>query len=122
MSNQVCVISIYVPNIQEAVDFYTNILGFEVNKEYGSKIVSLVHEQLPIVLEESEKATYQQEGVVSGVSLGLRTEDINETLISLKEKEVNFIIDEPTDCPPGKYISLTDPFGNIIDFLQFDMS
>ena len=35
---QVCVIGIYVPDIQKAVDFYTNVLGFEVNKQYGPKI------------------------------------------------------------------------------------
>jgi lactoylglutathione lyase len=41
--SQVCVIGIYVPNIQEAIDFYTTVLGFKVNKEYGPKIVTLVH-------------------------------------------------------------------------------
>lgn len=43
MSSQVCVISINVPNLNEAIDFYTHTLGFEVNKQYGPKIVSLVH-------------------------------------------------------------------------------
>ncbi|WP_443089792.1 VOC family protein [Virgibacillus sp. MG-45] len=45
--------------------------------------------------------------------LGLRTADIYETVKRLKEKEVNFIIGEPTNCPLGKYISFRDPFGNI---------
>lgn len=120
MSNQICVISIYVPNITEALDFYTNTLGFEVSKQYGPKLVSLIHEGLPIVLEENEIAVYNQEGNISGISIGLQTENIYETLTFLKEKEVKFIVDEPTACPPGKYISITDPFGNIIDFLQFD--
>lgn len=30
---QVCVIGIYVPDIQKAIDFYTNVLGFEVNNQ-----------------------------------------------------------------------------------------
>ena len=120
MSNQVCVIGIYVPNINEAIDFYTNTLGFELNKQYGTKIVSLVHGELPIVLEENENATYHKDSRITGVALGIRTEDIYETVRSLKEKEVNFIVDEPTNCPPGKYISFKDPFGNILEYLQFE--
>jgi catechol 2,3-dioxygenase-like lactoylglutathione lyase family enzyme len=120
MSNQVCVIGIYVPNISEAIDFYTNILGFELNKRYGPKIAALVHGDLPIVLEENENAIYNQDSRITGVALAIRTEDIYETVRSLKEKEVNFIVDEPTNCPPGKYISFKDPFGNILEYLQFD--
>lgn len=120
MMSQVCVIGIYVPNIQEAIDFYTTVLGFEVNKKYGPKIVTLVHGDLPIVLEESEKATYIENTTTSGVVLGLKTEDIYHTVDQLKEHKVDFIVDEPTKCPPGKYISFRDPFGNVLEYLQFD--
>ncbi|MFJ8065599.1 VOC family protein [Psychrobacillus sp. NPDC096426] len=118
MKNEVCVISIYVPNLNKAIDFYTNTLGFELNKQYGPKIASLVHRELPLVLEENDNATYNQD--ISGVVLGLRTEDIYEKVKFLKEKKVNFIIDEPTNCPPGKYVSFRDPFGNILEYLQFE--
>jgi lactoylglutathione lyase len=118
--SQVCVIGIYVPNIQKAIDFYTTVLGFEVNKQYGPKIVTLVHGDLPIVLEESENSSYNAATQTSGVVLGLKTEDINQTVKQLKEHEVDFIIDEPTKCPPGKYISFRDPFGNVLEYLQFD--
>ncbi|MEH7385713.1 VOC family protein, partial [Bacillus sp. JJ1521] len=117
MKNQVCVISIYVPNLNEAIDFYTNTLGFELNKQYGPKIASLVNGELPLVLEENDIATSNHN--VSGVVLGLQTEDIYEKVNFLKEKEVNFIVDEPTNCPPGKYISFRDPFGNILEYIQF---
>ncbi|WP_433747927.1 VOC family protein [Falsibacillus pallidus] len=117
--NQICVISIYVPNLSEAIDFYTNVLGFELNKQYGPSIASLVHGDLPIVLEESDSAVYEQDRKATGIALGLKTEDIELTVKSLKEKGVNFIVEEPTDCPPGKYISIKDPFGNTIDYLQF---
>ncbi|MEK5215892.1 VOC family protein [Psychrobacillus sp. FSL H8-0487] len=48
------------------------------------------------------------------------TEDIYEKVQFLKEREVNFVIDEPTNCPPGKYISFRDPFGNVLEYLQFE--
>lgn len=114
---QVCVISIHVPNMQEAIQFYTTVLGFEVNKEYGPKIVTLVHGGIPIVLEESESAT--SEGA-SGVVLTLKTDDIFETVTALKEHDVEFILEEPTPCPPGKYISFRDPFGNVWEYLEFE--
>ena len=120
MVNQVCVISIYVPNLNEAIDFYTNTLRFELNKQYGPNIASLVHGQLPIILEEHEHTTYNTDNKATRVVLGLRTENIYETVKFLKEKDVNFIIEQPTDCPPGKYISFTDPFGNILEFIQFE--
>ena len=120
MVNQVCVISIYVPNLSKAIDFYTNTLGFELNKQYGPKIASLAHGELPIIIEENENSAYHNDNKATGIVLGLRTEDIYETVKFLKEKEVDFIIDEPTDCPPEKYISFKDPFGNILEYLQFE--
>ncbi|MBP0727331.1 VOC family protein [Bacillus sp. RG28] len=118
--SRICVIGIYVPNIQKAIDFYTTVLGFEVNKQYGPKIVTLVHGDLPIVLEETEKFSYTANTNTSGVVLGLKTEDINHTVNLLKEHKVDFIVDEPTKCPPGKYVSFRDPFGNVLEYLQFD--
>ena len=114
---QVCVISIHVPEMKKAIGFYTEVLGFEVNKEYGSKIVTLVHGGLPIVVEESENAL--NDGA-SGVVLTLKTDDIYQTVEALKEHNVEFILEEPTPCPPGKYISFRDPFGNVWEYLQFD--
>ena len=118
MKNQVCVISIYVPNLNQAIDFYTNTLGFELHKQYGPMLASLVNGSLPLVLEENDIANNNQSA--SGVALGLQTEDIYGKVKFLKEKEVNFIIEEPTDCPPGKFISFRDPFGNILEYLQFE--
>ena len=111
-------ISIYVPNLNKAIDFYTNTLGFELNKHYGPKIATLVNGELPLVLEENDIATSNQNA--SGIVLGLKTEDIYEKVRLLKEKEVHFIVDEPTDCPPGKFISIRDPFGNILEYIQFE--
>lgn len=102
MMGQVCVIGIYVPNIQEAIDFYTTVLGFEVNKKYGPKIVTLVHGDVPIVLEESENTLYIDTAKTSGVVLGLKTEDIYHTVDLLKEHKVDFIIEEPTKMPSRK--------------------
>jgi lactoylglutathione lyase len=117
---QVCVISIYVPDLKKAIEFYTGTLGFELNKQYGPCIASLVHGDLPLILEENEQTTVHQDEKSSRIVLALQTNNINETVAFLKSKNVEFIIDEPTDCPPGKYISFKDPFGNVLEYLQFN--
>lgn len=117
--NQVCVITIYVPNLKEAINFYTNSLGFEVNKQYGSKIISLVHNEIPFILEENEQLI-ENSAHTSRVVLAIKTENIVEKAKSLKENSVEFVVSEPTDCPPGKFISIKDPFGNILEYIQFE--
>ncbi|WP_274308473.1 VOC family protein [Solibacillus daqui] len=117
--NQVCVITIYVPNLNEAINFYTNSLGFEVNKQYSPKIVSLVHKGIPFILEENDQLI-ENTASTSRVVLALKTENIVQKAKLLKEKSVEFLVAEPTACPPGKFISFKDPFGNIIEYLQFD--
>lgn len=118
MKNQICVVTIYVPDLQQAIEFYTNTLNFEVNKYYGEKIVSLQNGTLPFILEEKQ-GELSPDIKPFGVVLALQTKNIEEKLAHLKSKSVHFIVDEPTTCPPGKFISFTDPFGNIIEYLQF---
>lgn len=118
--SQVCVISIYVPDIQKAIDFYKDVLGFEVEKQYGEKIATLKHGDLPLILEESEYSSCNPESKPAGVVLALKTDDIYHTVKLLNEHKVDFIVAEPTECPPGKFISFRDPFGNVLEYLQFD--
>jgi len=119
MGDRVCVISIYVPSLEEAINFYTNTIGFKLEKYYGPKIASLVHKDLPIILEEHEDLI-SNHLKTSRIVLALNTNNIYNTANALKTKGVKFIIEEPSDCPPGKYISFYDPFGNILEYIQFE--
>ncbi|QED46241.1 VOC family protein [Cytobacillus dafuensis] len=116
MLNKVCVLTIRVPNLQESVDFYSNILGFKVSKYYGAKIVSLEHDEIPIVLEESEDA-YQNPK--QNVLLGLISADLDKDISHLKSKGVKILFDEARPCPPGRYNIIEDPAGNQIEVVEF---
>ncbi|GGB29913.1 hypothetical protein GCM10011409_04060 [Lentibacillus populi] len=116
MLNEVCVLTVKVDNIRAAVDFYTNVLDFAVSEEYGEKIVSLVHNEIPIVLEEVKTKTTSAE---QGVLLGIRSEDLDKDLEQLKAKGVKLLFDEPEACPPGRYIVIEDPAGNQIELVEF---
>ncbi|MDO6655849.1 hypothetical protein [Anaerobacillus sp. 1_MG-2023] len=50
-------VTVKVPNMKQALAFCTKVLDFELTKEDGPKIVSLVHENIPIVLEEKAVQT-----------------------------------------------------------------
>jgi lactoylglutathione lyase len=116
MLNSVCVITVKVKNMEEAIDFYTNVLGFKVSKQYGEKIVSLVHDHIPIVLEETE---HVESGSQQNVLFGLQSDDLDKDMEYLHSKEVTFLFDEPKPCPPGRYTVIVDTSGNQIELLEF---
>ncbi|MGB8000444.1 MAG: VOC family protein [Anaerobacillus sp.] len=116
MLNNVCVLTVKVNNMRDALPFYTDILDFKVSKTYSDKIVSLVHESIPIVLEESsptEKVSANQ------VLLGINSEDIEVDFKKLKERGANLLFNEPEPCPPGRYFIIEDPSGNQIEIVEF---
>lgn len=114
MLNKVCVLTVKVSNLQEAVQFYTNVLDFTVSKYYGDCIVSLVHNEVPVVLEESETV---ENG--NNVLLGILSKDIEQDFNNLKSKGAKVLFDEPKPCPPGRYFIIEDPSGNQIEIIEF---
>lgn len=117
--SQICVVGIYVPELQKALAFYRNIVGFEVEQEYGPTIIALKNGDLPLILEESLEAVDKPEHGISGVVLTFSTSDIVKTLHHLNNNGVEVLSHEPLDCPPGKFIRFKDPFGNLLEYLQF---
>lgn len=115
MLNKICVITVKVENIQDAVQFYTEVLAFKVSEQYGDNIVSLEHEGVPIVLEKGES----NKEAPSSVLLGILSHDIEKDFANLKEKGASILFDEPQPCPPGRYFVLEDPSGNQIEIVEF---
>lgn len=114
--NQVCVLTVKVDDIKKAVEFYTKVLTFEVSKYYGDKLVSLVHNEIPIVLEETEPFDAETR---QSVLLGIVSENLNKDIDELKAKGVSILFDEPQPCPPGRYTIIKDPAGNQIEIVEF---
>ncbi|MFT9600196.1 VOC family protein [Mesobacillus sp.] len=116
MLNKVCVITIKVGDMEKALEFYTKVLDFEVSKHYGENIVSLVHNEIPIVLEKSD------EDITSAsqkVLLGILSENIDEDVEQLRGKGAKVLFDESRPCPPGRYNVIEDPFGNQLELVEF---
>lgn len=116
MLNKVCVLTIKVNDMEAALEFYTKKLDFEVSKHYGENIVSLVHNEIPIVLEKSdEESTIAGQKVVAGIL----SENIDEDVKQLRQKGVKVLFDESRPCPPGRYNIIEDPSGNQLELVEF---
>ncbi|MDK8179632.1 VOC family protein [Paenibacillus sp. UMB4589-SE434] len=117
--NKFCVISIYVNDIGLAKAFYCEKLGFELSEEYDPATVSLKHESIPIVLCEVKSVSTSVYPYEAQVVLGIQTGNLLESTNELLSKGVKFIYDTPQPCPPGLYNAFKDPFGNVIELLEF---
>ncbi|WP_249745262.1 VOC family protein [Mesobacillus boroniphilus] len=116
MLNKVCVLTIKVDDMQKALEFYTKVLDFEVSKHYGENIVSLVHNEIPIVLEKSDD---RSNAVGQNVLLGILSENLDEDVTRLRDRGAKILFDESKPCPPGRYNMIADPFGNKLELVEF---
>jgi catechol 2,3-dioxygenase-like lactoylglutathione lyase family enzyme len=125
--------SIFVLDQDEALDFYVNKLGLEVNTDEDLGFMRWLTVNVPgepdreVLLEKPgppahDEATAAQVRELltkgaTGFALGLRTDDVRKTYEELRAKGVEFT-DEPTERSYGIDCGLRDPFGNNIRLVQ----
>ena len=114
--NQVSVQTIKVKEMKESLSFYTEVFDFSVSKKYSDKIVTLVHKNIPIVLEEESSINLSDS---SNVLLGISSDDIHHDFNLLIDRGARVLFDEPKPCPPGYYFIVEDPSGNKIKVVEF---
>ena len=124
---------IYVPDQDQALDFYVGKLGFEVTNDMQFGPMRWLTIALPgqhdraILLEKpgppsmsEETAEQVRELIAKGAAGGhlfFRTDDAYKTHAELKEKGVE-ITEEPVDQIYGIDFGLRDPFGNHLRIAQ----
>jgi catechol 2,3-dioxygenase-like lactoylglutathione lyase family enzyme len=133
MLNALTITQIYVPDQDQALDFYVGKLGFEVTNDMQFGPMRWLTVALPgqhdraLLLEKpgppsmSEETAAQVRDLISkgaaGGHLFFRTDDAHKTHAELKEKGVE-ITEEPVDQPYGIDFGLRDPFGNHLRIAQ----
>ena len=124
---------IYVPDQDQALDFYVGKLGFEVTNDMQFGPMRWLTVALPgqhdraVLLERpgppsmsDETAAQVRELIAKGAAGGhlfFRTDDAYKTHAELKEKGVE-ITEEPVDQIYGIDFGLRDPFGNHLRIAQ----
>jgi predicted enzyme related to lactoylglutathione lyase len=112
-------VKIRVPDMAEARSFYSDVLGFQVEKEStDKKTIWLKTNSYKIVLERSKDARRITTPGYSDVSMSMRVNDIDQTFSYLKSKGVRFIKDEKRKEGVGWSLQILDPFGNKISMMQ----
>ncbi|MGY5861538.1 MAG: VOC family protein [Candidatus Thorarchaeota archaeon] len=115
-----CVVGIYVDDIDKAVEFYCEMLGFKELQRYNNGcIVRLENDGPTVILEKVENPNMSTYPGYAQVILGIETDDIEARAKELREKGVVFLQDGPQSFVAGLYMNMKDPAGNVIDLLQF---
>ncbi|MFW9908242.1 MAG: VOC family protein [Candidatus Thorarchaeota archaeon] len=116
----VCVIGIYVDNIDRAVEFYCGKLGFKEAQRYNDGcIVRLENDGPPVILEKVEKPNKTQYPGKSQIVLGIETDNIEKAAKEMRSKGVEFLQESPQAFVAGFVMAMKDPSGNVLELLQF---
>jgi lactoylglutathione lyase len=117
------VIGIYVDDIDKAVEFYCEKLGFKELQRYNNNcIVRLENDGPTVVLEKVDNPNISKYPNYSQVVLGIETDNIEEKSKELREEGVEFLQDGPQKFVAGLFMNMKDPAGNVLDLLQFSES
>jgi len=117
---QVYSIQISVTNLDQAITWYCEKLGFEVSRQYHNPpfSVDLVHEHCRLVLHKVLNNANIDYPRVAQILISFKIENILESIERLKEKGVEFIYPKPRQTPTGLFTAFKDPFGNILELVE----
>lgn len=113
-------VNVQAPDLEKAVQFYTEVLGCALVKRMELGPVKLVFLNLGgtvIELKEAVDHTPPQDGLVDHIAL--RVADIFAAVELLKSQSVEFISPEPMLIGPNRYIFFfRGPSGEKIELIQ----
>ncbi len=116
----ISVVGIYVDNVDAAVEFYCDKLGFKEAQRYADGcIVRLENEGPTLILEQVDRKSPPKEIGTPQIVICIETPDIVHTMKDLTEKGISFVHEKPQEFVAGLSNVMRDPSGNVIELLQF---
>ena len=115
--------TIYVKNLDESIDFYSDLVGLQVVKRFpagpGIEIAfmgnGIDNETLVELLVDNSKNTVNASEFIS---LGFAVDSVNAMLETVKRHNIP-VHTEPVETPSGsKFFCIKDPNGLIVQFFQ----
>lgn len=111
-------IMIFVSDMVEAKRFYRDILGFPLKYETGDRI-EFIHEGCDFIAFKCEKnAVIEDYSNVARSVFVFEVESVEEAMIKLKEKGLDFLHETPAQNDFSRYAAFYDPFGNIHEIFE----
>jgi catechol 2,3-dioxygenase-like lactoylglutathione lyase family enzyme len=110
-----------VQDVQEAIDFYTTHLGFEVNTSAAPAFADVTRGRLRLLLSgpasSGARATPADSATAGRNRIHLVVDDLDAAVSPLRDAGVCFRSDLVSG-PGGRQILLADPAGNLIERFQ----
>jgi len=119
-ASKIAVISVNVHDMDQAVAFYTDTLGFAVRSDKGAPyFVELANEGPRLVLQLAERPTKADYPSGACVLINLGVADAEAELARFRESGAELLHDSLRESPVGPYFAVADPSGNVIELIQF---
>ena len=117
---KVCVVQINVSNMDEAIKFYCQKLGFNIkSKTYYPDIVDLDYNPVALILNKVNKNTEIDYPNEAQTLVNFKTDNLEDDIQRLTNKGVIFIHKKVQKFPQGLYAAFKDPFGNVFELVEF---
>ncbi|HUU78009.1 MAG TPA: VOC family protein [candidate division Zixibacteria bacterium] len=120
---QIAMNQINVTNLEEAIKWYTNTLGFELSKEnyFPPQAVDLIQKgNIRLILYKVDKKVKNDYPNQTQTIIIFRTENLEKLTEDLKKKNVAFVYPEAIEFPAGIFNAIIDPFGNVLEIVQLE--
>ncbi|MCL6452167.1 MAG: VOC family protein [Alicyclobacillus sp.] len=117
---QIRLINIYVSDLERARKWYCDVLGFEIAQDLPPLAMELRHDGITLLLHKAERSARNQFWTDSMITLALATDDIRRDIERFRTMGVEILHDEPQFSPFGDWIAFNDPFGNVLELVQFN--
>jgi lactoylglutathione lyase len=108
--------TIIVENMEQSVNFYTEVMGFEVDSQFTPRpgvLITLMKSEGEAMIELIKNT----ENEIGLFSVGMEVKDLDTTVKKLKAKGANITM-EPVPISVGKLTFLKDPNGARIALIQ----
>ena len=119
---KVGMVQINVPDLEKAIEWYTNKLGFELSKEhyYPPVAVDLVNDGIRLLLYKAEKEAKIDYPKQAQSVIIFKSDNLADEMKKMKEEGVDLIYEEPIQFPAGIFTAFRDPFGNVHEIVEFN--
>lgn len=110
--------TIIVQDMEHSVEFYRDVMGFEVEHEFGSNgetAATMMKQGDGARIELIQDSFYN----IGLYSIAMETDDLDAALAELKEKHVRITM-EPTKSPMGRIAYAKDPNGVTLALIEHD--
>lgn len=107
-----------VKDMEQSIEFYRDIMGFEVESQYrpnDDAVITLMKQGDGAMIELIQDSFYN----VGLYSIGIDVDDLDQTLAELQEKHVRITM-KPVKTSVGKMAFVKDPNGVNLALIQHD--